>query len=182
MEVYFLHLYDGWASTEWSRCPGSMAQRARDSVAPLHRSSAGWMPARIGRLSAGIKCRHPVTICKVLLIRQVWTLRHQTGAQYSAVECNRSRMTVCRVVGLAPQPEPVNRLRSATRDVSFLQVTQVLAIREQPVQRYSEVFGLGAEGQDFTVVVDFHLTFSFLVVEAEGCWHCFCSAELNFQV
>ena len=36
---------------EWSRCPGSMARRARDSVAPLRRSSAGWIPARIGRLS-----------------------------------------------------------------------------------------------------------------------------------
>jgi len=45
---------DGRVSAEWSRCPCSMARRARDSVAPLRRSSAGWMPARIGRLSAGV--------------------------------------------------------------------------------------------------------------------------------
>ena len=40
-----------------------------------------------------------------------------------------------------------------------------------------EVLGLGAEGQDFVFVVDFNLTFSFLVVEVEGCRHRFCSAE-----
>ena len=44
---------DGRLSADWSRCPGSLARRARGSVAPLRRSSAGWMPARIGRLSAG---------------------------------------------------------------------------------------------------------------------------------
>jgi len=31
---------DGRVSAEWSRCPGSMAQRPRDIVAPLRRSSA----------------------------------------------------------------------------------------------------------------------------------------------
>jgi len=59
---------DGRASAEWSRCPGFMARRARDSVAPMRRSSAGWMPARIGRLSAGVGRRHPVTIRKALLM------------------------------------------------------------------------------------------------------------------
>ena len=53
---------DGWVSAEWSRCPGSIARRPRDSVAPLRRSSTGWMPARIGRLSAGVGRKHPVTI------------------------------------------------------------------------------------------------------------------------
>ena len=53
----------------------------------------------------------------------------------------------------------------------------VSAIPERPVQRYSEVFGLVAEGQDFVVVVDFQLTFSFLV-EVEDCRYCSCSAEL----
>ena len=37
------------------------------------------------------------------------------------------------------------------------------AIRERPVQRYSEVFGLGADGQGFVDEVDFQLTLSFLV-------------------
>ena len=42
------------------------------------------------------------------------------------------------------------------------------AIRERPVQRYSEVFGLGAEGQGFVVEADFQLTFSFLVVKVDN--------------
>ena len=59
---------DGRVSAEWDRCPGSMTRRARDNVAPLRRSSAGWMPARIGRLSAGVGHRHPVTIRKASLM------------------------------------------------------------------------------------------------------------------
>jgi len=55
---------EGRVSVEWSRWPGSIVRRARDSVAPLRRSSAGWMPARIGRLSTGVGRRHPVTIRK----------------------------------------------------------------------------------------------------------------------
>ena len=66
---------DRRVSAEWSRCPGSMARHPRDSVAPLRRSSAGWMPARIGRLSACVGRRHPVTNRKASLmvesIRQV---------------------------------------------------------------------------------------------------------------
>ena len=45
---------DEQVSIEWSACPVSMPRRARDNVAPLRRSSAGWTPARIGRLSAGV--------------------------------------------------------------------------------------------------------------------------------
>jgi len=41
-----------------------MARRSRYSVASLRRSSAGWMPARIGRLSPGVRRRYPVTIRK----------------------------------------------------------------------------------------------------------------------
>ena len=59
---------DGRVSAEWSRRPGSMAQRPRDRVALLEQSSAGWMPARIGRLSASVGRRHPVTICKASLM------------------------------------------------------------------------------------------------------------------
>jgi len=81
---------DGRVSTEWNRCPDSMARCPRDSVPPLRRTSAGWIPASIGRLSAGVGRRHPVTIRKASLmvgsIRRVWILRHQTEAQYSAVE------------------------------------------------------------------------------------------------
>ena len=51
-------------SAEWCRCPGSMAQHARESLAPSWWSSAGWMPVKIGRLSSGARRRHPVTICR----------------------------------------------------------------------------------------------------------------------
>ena len=54
--------FDGQVSTAWSRCPGSMGRRAEYSVAPLRRSSAGWMSARVGRLSAVAGCRHPVSL------------------------------------------------------------------------------------------------------------------------
>jgi len=112
-----LHSTSRWA--EWSRCPGSMARRDRDSVAPMRRSSADWMPARVGRLSAGVGRRHPVTILKALLM--AGSMRwHQTGAQYSAVECTKARVAIRRVVAPVPQPEPVSHLRSATCDVSFL--------------------------------------------------------------
>jgi len=33
----------GQVGAGWSKCLGSIARRARDSVAPLQRSSAGWM-------------------------------------------------------------------------------------------------------------------------------------------
>ena len=98
-----------------SRWPGSMAQCAIDSVAPLQRSSAGWMPERIVRLSAGSACRHSVTIRMASLMagsmRQVWALRHQTRAQYYAVECTRAGLAVRRVVSPAAQPEPASHLR-----------------------------------------------------------------------
>ena len=96
----------GHVSAEWIRCPGSMARRARNNVAPLRRSSVGWMPARIGRLFAGVGRRHPVTIRKVSLMvgstRLVWSLRHQTGAQYSAVERTRAKVAVCNLVAPVP--------------------------------------------------------------------------------
>jgi len=107
----------GQMSAEWSRCPGSIARCARESVGPL-RSSAGWMPARIWRLSAGVGRRHPVTIRKASLMarsrRRVWALRHQPGAQYSVVGWTRAKVAVRNVVSTA------SRLRSATRDVNFL--------------------------------------------------------------
>ena len=37
---------------------------AKESVAPKRRSSAAWMPERIGRWSVGVGRRHPVTMGK----------------------------------------------------------------------------------------------------------------------
>jgi len=116
----------GQASGESSRCPGSMARRDRGRVAPLRRSSSGWMSGRTGRLSVGVGRRHPVTNGKASLmagsIGRVW--EHQRGAQYYAVQWTRARVAIHSVDAPAPQPEPASRLRSVMRDVSFLQVTQ----------------------------------------------------------
>ena len=63
---------------------------ARERVAPWRRSSAGWMPESTGRYSVGVGSRHPETMrnasLSTLSMRRVCALRHQTGAQYSAVE------------------------------------------------------------------------------------------------
>ena len=89
---------DGYASLRLSRWPGSNARRASLRVAPLRRSSAGSMPATIGKLTIGVGRKHPVTIrnasLMVVSIRPVCALRHQAGAQYSAVECTRAKVAV----------------------------------------------------------------------------------------
>jgi len=61
---------------------------------------------------------------------------------------------------------------------TFCEVTRGVGGTRCPVQRYSEVCWFGPEERGFIVVVDFQLTFSFLVVEMEDCQHCFCSTEL----
>jgi len=73
----------GQVSAVWSRCPGAMARHARDSVAPLPRSSADCIPTRIGRLFVGVGRRHPDTVCKASLMtgsmRRVWAPRQRQG-------------------------------------------------------------------------------------------------------
>jgi len=102
----------GQESAEWCRCPGSMARRARDSVAPLRQSSAGWMPARTGKLCAGAGRR------------QVWALRYQTGAQYSAVEWPVLKGLFATL--LLQHPSPSHWVASRVRRVmsTFCEVTQ----------------------------------------------------------
>ena len=101
-----------------------MARRPKDGVAPLRRSSAGWMPARIGRLSAGVGTQASSHFSQGVVDGGVnkasMSTTAQTRAQYSAVEWTRARVAVRNVFAPAPQPEPASRLRSATRDVSFL--------------------------------------------------------------
>jgi len=133
------HAY-GRVSAELSRCSGSMVWRPGNSVTPVQRSSV------VGRLRGLEGCplalgpRHPVTIRKASLMvwsmRRVWALRHQTGAQYSAVEWTRVRVAVRNVVAPAPQPEPASRLRSVMRDVSFLRCRQYVSDLSNVTPRY----------------------------------------------
>jgi len=103
-------LSDGQMSTRWSRCPGSMSCHDRDIVAPLWQSSAGWMPTKMSRLSAGVEQMHPMIVCEVLLmtrsIKQVLALRHWAGAQYSAVECTKAKVIFHNVVTWAQASKP----------------------------------------------------------------------------
>jgi len=61
---------NGQMNTEWNRCPDSMARCARDSVVPMRRSTAGWVPASIGRVPACVECGHPVTGRKTSLMTE----------------------------------------------------------------------------------------------------------------
>ena len=70
--VHFYPVKRWVVRAEWSSCcPSSLARRARDSVAPLRQSSAGWMPAGIWRLSAGVGRRHPVAVRKAFGILMI---------------------------------------------------------------------------------------------------------------
>jgi len=111
------------------QCPDCIARCARNSLAPLGRSSTGLMPARTGRLSAGVGRRHPVTVGKASLMAgsmsRVWSLCHQKGTQYSAIELmDQGKVAVRSLVSAASQIEPASCLRSTTRDVSFCKVTR----------------------------------------------------------
>ena len=53
-------------------------------------------------------------------IKRVWALRHQTGAQCSAVEYTRARVAVRRTEALAPQVVPASCLINETLVLSFL--------------------------------------------------------------
>jgi len=146
------------------------------------------MPARIGRLSAGVGRRHPVTIRKASLmaglVRQAWALRHQSGAQCSAVECTRAKVDFRRAVAPAPQPEAASRLRSATRDVSFLRSDSRCRRYVRDLSYVTPRY-LGSEkkaGFRCWSWLRAQLTFSFVDVKMEGCRHRFCNAALSFEV
>jgi len=182
-----LHSMDRWAlsgaaaisSRLHGTCPGSMARRARDSLAPLRQSSAGWMTAR---LSADVGRWHPVTIRKALLmvgsIRQVWALRHQIGAQYSAVECTRARVAVRRVAP-EPQPEPAGRLKSVTRDVSFLRSDSRCRRYVSDLSNVTPRYLVSEKkGRVALLKLTFSSRLASLLLRMEECPHRFCSTEL----
>ena len=113
-----------------TNCPCStwseswIARFAKESVAPSRRSSAGWMPAKTGKSSVCVGRNHSVTMreasMRMLSMRRVCVLRHQTRAQYSAIEKTKERAEMYNVLAPAPHPDPASCLNSATRVESFL--------------------------------------------------------------
>ena len=82
-----------------------------------------WVPESTAKWSVGMGRRHPVsmrkTSFKALPIRRVWALRHQTSAQYSAVE-TRDKAAVRSVSASAPYRKGTSHLSSVTCKDSFL--------------------------------------------------------------
>jgi len=87
-------------------------------------------------------------------------------------------VAVRRVVAEAPQPEPASHLRSATRDVSFLQSASRCRRYVSDLSNVTRRYLRSEKGRGSLLKMTLHLTFSFLVVKLEGCRHHFCSAEL----
>jgi len=119
---------DGRVSAEWSRCPDSMARRPRDSVAPLRRSSTGWMPVSIGRLSAGVGRRHPVTIRKAsLMVRSIGGYEHYgTKQERSTLQSNVPGLGWVFTTLLLQHPSQNQQAASGVQRVmlAFCEVTQ----------------------------------------------------------
>ena len=102
------------------------------------------MLARTVTLSSGEGRRHPVTKRSASLIpvsmRWVYTLQHQRGAQYSAIEYTRDKVAVQRTAALAPHPDLASHHIWATHEVSFPRSdSKVLVVRKQPVQFHTQV-------------------------------------------
>ena len=102
--------------------------------------------------------------------------RHQTGHQYPAVEWTRANVSVRNVVAPRSQPDHASRVRSASRDVNFCEMTQGVGVSS--ASRPTWLRGIRSKGVGFVVVDDFYLTHSFPVVEVEDGLHCFCSGNV----
>ena len=66
-----------------------MGRCARESVNPLQRSSVGWIPVRIGRLSTVVGRRHPITVHNGVIDGRV----NETGVSTAAP--GRSAVLCC---------------------------------------------------------------------------------------
>ena len=107
-------------------------------------------------------------VVKAGSIRQVRALQHQTGAQCSAFECTSARVAVRNVVAPAPQPEPANLPGAGCVMSACCEVTQGVGDTWATRPMLLRGIWVGSKGQGFVVVVDFQLTFGFLVVEVDN--------------
>ena len=113
------------------------------SVVSILQSSVGWMSKSVGRWSVGVGRRHPMTMRKVsfrmLSIKRVRTLRHQTDAKYSAVEQKRERAAQRSVLAPVPHPELTSFLSCVTREDSIYTMTLDATERERSVKFYQKI-------------------------------------------
>jgi len=159
----------------WSRCPESMAQRARDSDTPFRRSSTGWMPARIGRLSNGVGRRQPVTMRR-------WWQGQWDGCQHYNSRQVRSTLLLggpglrwIFVALLSQHPNPSQQVASKVQRVMSVPCEVTLDVGGRWTSCPTLLRGTLALRKRTVVEVDFLLTFSFLIVEMGGCRHRSCS-------
>ena len=66
-----------------------MARHVKDSATPVRRSTAGWMPAKTVRLSAGVGRRHPSRTSQGVVDSRV------IGEGVSAAAPHRSAVLCC---------------------------------------------------------------------------------------
>ena len=99
----------------------------------LRQSSAGWMPARMARLFAGVR-RHPGTV------RKAWFAVLCSWMDQGSGGCSQ-RCCSSTPTGASKPSQECDAWCQL-----FAKLLKVSVIREPPVQRYSEVFGLGAKG------------------------------------
>ena len=86
-------------------------------------------------------------------------LRHQTGAQYSAVEYTRAK-----AAALAPHPDPASRLIRATHEVSFPRSDSRCLWYVSDLSSFTPRYvGIWMEGQAFSIKRNVELTIASLL-------------------
>ena len=89
-------------------------------------SSAGWIPAKIVKLSIVVRRSHPVhnnahgVIKNIVNEASASTETPDQYAVYSYMKYTKDRAAICNVFSSAPHPDPISRLNCATRDFRFL--------------------------------------------------------------
>ena len=121
----------------------SIARFAKESVAPNWRSSAGWIPARIGKSSVGVGRKHPVTMHKaslrMLSMRPVCVLTTNWCAVLSGgVDQGKSKDVQCLGTCTPSESRRSPQQRNSGGEF-FAQSLEVVTESKRPIQLYSKI-------------------------------------------